>query len=64
VNFDNGEYAKNNVFTLPNSLLYDEVSVAPPVSQAPSVESSVEVSVEASMPGEPSQNETSVEAGE
>jgi serine/threonine-protein kinase len=64
VNFDNGEYAKNNVFTLPNSLLYDEVSVAPPVSQAPSVESSVDASVEASMPEEPSQNETSVEAGE
>jgi serine/threonine-protein kinase len=64
VNFDNGEYAKNNVFTLPNSLLYDEVSVAPPASQAPSVESSVDASVEASMPEEPSQNETSVEAGE
>jgi serine/threonine-protein kinase len=64
VNFDNGEYAKNNVFTLPNSLLYDEVSVAPPVSQAPSVESSVDASVEAGMPEEPSQNETSVEAGE
>jgi serine/threonine-protein kinase len=49
VNFDNGEYSKNQVFEIPVSMLYDPV-VTPPVNSTPSTDNT---------PSAPSQNDAS-----